>query len=153
MLKSEVEIGGTTVSSLGRFDEYNNVTSKYISRVTVDFKTGQQLSHALTWNWRSGYTDYVTTPDDGTVKLVNADGTLGDYAGSVRQVESYSTIDWQSRFTVNKNFGVTFGIKNLLDQDPPFSQRTAGGGNQVGYDGRYASPLGRQFYVVGSARF
>jgi len=153
MLTSEVEIAGKTVSSLGRFDDYNNATSRYISRVTVDFKTGQQLSHALTWNWRSGYVDQVITADDGTVKLVNADGTLGDYAASVRQVQSYSTIDWQSRFTWDKNFGVTFGIKNLLDQNPPFSQRTAGGGNQVGYDGRYASPLGRQLYVVGSVRF
>jgi iron complex outermembrane receptor protein len=31
--------------------------------------------------------------------------------------------------------------------------RNAGGGNQAGYDGRYADPLGRTFYLTGDYRF
>ena len=153
MLKSEVEVDGVTVSSIGRFDEYNNATSKYVSHLSATFMTGGMYSHTLAWNWRSGYHDQVQTAGDGTIKLVNADGSLGDYATVIRDVEAYSTFDWQTRAALNKTFTLTFGIKNLLNVDPPLSIRTAGGGNQIGYDGRYASPLGRQYYLMASARF
>ncbi|MFC3374932.1 TonB-dependent receptor [Rugamonas sp. CCM 8940] len=60
----------------------------------------------------------------------------------------YVTLDYQLKANYVKNLSVTAGIKNLLKQGPPFSVRNSGGGNQVGYDGRYAAPLGRQFYLV-----
>ena len=53
----------------------------------------------------------------------------------------------------NSNLTFTLGIKNLFDRDPPLSLQNGGGGNQIGYDGRYTDPLGRQFYVVGQYRF
>jgi iron complex outermembrane receptor protein len=41
----------------------------------------------------------------------------------------------------------------MFNVDPPFSIRTQGGGNQIGFDARYASALGRQIYVTGNYRF
>ena len=152
MLKSEVEIDGVVESSVGRFDAYNNATSKYVSRLAGTVKVGM-FDHTLTWNWRSGYHDQVISADDGVIKYVNADGSLGDYASIVRDVDNYSTFDWQTRAAVSKTFTVTVGVKNLFNQDPPLSVRIAGGGNQVGYDGRYANPLGRQLYLSANARF
>ena len=70
-----------------------------------------------------------------------------------RYVKAYGTIDWQTRFQYNKFAGVTLGIKNVANKQPPLSIRTAGGGNQVGYDGRYASPLGRQLYLNANFRY
>ncbi|CDG84931.1 TonB-dependent receptor [Janthinobacterium agaricidamnosum] len=87
------------------------------------------------------------------VKGVNPDGTLGDFVGIERDVSSYYTFDWQTRAELKKGLVLTAGIRNLMDKDPSFSHRIAGGGNQVGYDGRYSSPLGRTFYLSGSARF
>jgi iron complex outermembrane receptor protein len=68
-------------------------------------------------------------------------------------VKAYYTLDLQSKVIFSKNLTITGGIKNLFNQDPPFSQRIEGGGNQLGYDGRYTDPLGRQFYVVGNLKF
>ena len=152
MLRSEKEVDGVVESSVDRFDGFNNATSRIIQRLTTSLKTGM-FTNALTWNWRSGYQDAVQTAADQTVKIVNADGSLGDNATVVRSVGSYSTIDWQTRVEATKNIVVTVGVKNLLDKNPPFSIRTAGGGNQIGYDGRYASPLGRQFYLGGNLKF
>jgi iron complex outermembrane receptor protein len=104
-------------------------------------------------NYRSGYHDQVVSADDAVVKSVNADGSLGDFVDMKRDVASYQTFDWQTRAQINKTFAITGGIKNLLDTKPSFSDRTAGGGNQVGYDVRYNSPLGREFYVTASAKF
>ncbi len=112
------------------------------------------FTHTLTLNYRSGYHDQVLTADDGAVKAVNPDGTLAaGFVGMERDVSSAAIYDWQTRADINKTYSVTAGIKNLFDKDPSFSNRIAGGGNQVGYDGRYNSPLGRTFYVTAAAKF
>jgi iron complex outermembrane receptor protein len=104
-------------------------------------------------NYRSGYHDKVLTADDAAVRNVNADGSIGGVVGMERDVKSYTTLDYQAKINYIKNLTLTAGIRNLLDQDPPFSVRNSGGGNQVGYDGRYADPLGRTFYVTAQYRF
>lgn len=152
-IKSEVEIAGKVESSVGRFDAYNNATSRVVQRISASLRQSDRFTHTLAWNWRSGYTDQVITPDDGSLKEVLPDGSLGDYVGLTRKVKAYSTLDWQTRFQMNKLLSLTVGIKNLLDEEPPLSIRIAGGGNQVGYDGRYASPLGRQFYLTAGLRY
>jgi iron complex outermembrane receptor protein len=48
---------------------------------------------------------------------------------------------------------VTVGMKNLFDKDPPLSLQNAGGGNQIGYDGRYADVIGRVIYIIGKYTF
>ncbi|MBC3932555.1 TonB-dependent receptor domain-containing protein [Undibacterium curvum] len=154
MLNADFQVPGTEVeNSVGRFDSRNNVVFRVITRVAASLKQSDMFTHTVAMNYRSGYHDQVVTTDDGTVKAVNADGTLGDYVDMKRDVSSYMTFDWQTRAQVNKALAVTVGIKNLFNVDPPFSVRTAGGGNQIGFDGRYASPLGRQIYVTGNYRF
>ncbi len=149
MLTAERDVPGTgVVSSLGRFDSYDNVTFRLISRLVFTLKSTDHISNSLTLNYRSGYHDKVAVADDGYVRGVNADGTIGGYVDMTRDVKSYSTVDWQGKYTFNKNMSLTAGIRNLLDQDPPFTIRNTGGGNQVGYDGRYTDPLGRTFYLT-----
>ena len=80
-------------------------------------------------------------------------GVAGNYVVITRRVSSYTTFDWQTMAQLSKQFALTAGIKNLADIDPPFTIRNAGGGNQSGYDGRYADPLGRTFYVNASYKF
>jgi iron complex outermembrane receptor protein len=153
MLKAEKSVPGSGVeSSVGRFDAYNDVTFRVISRLVATLKTGR-LSNALTVNHRSGYHDEVLTADNAAVRAVNADGTLGDFSGVTRDVKPYTTLDYQGKFAFDRNLTLTAGVRNVLDQNPPFSVRIAGGGNQQGYDGRYTDPLGRTFYVTGSYKF
>ena len=69
------------------------------------------------------------------------------------KVKEYYTFDWQTAYNLNKSTTFVFGVNNLFDKDPPLTLQNGGGGNQVGYDGRYADPIGRAFYVKGVFRF
>ncbi|QJD91751.1 TonB-dependent receptor [Duganella dendranthematis] len=153
MTKAEQTTPGTGLEkNIGRFNSYSEVTFRWISKLTASLNTGR-FTHALTANYHSGYTDQVYNEDDSVVREVLADGSLGNYVPITRQVSSYTTFDWQTKAQLGKNFTLTGGIKNLADIAPPFTIRNAGGGNQSGYDGRYADPLGRQFYLNGSYKF
>ena len=160
MLKAEQAtpdpITGKMISekSIGRFDSYDDVVFRVVSRMIFTLKTSDKLSNSLTVNYRSGYHDKPLTADDGAVRSVNADGSIGGYVDMTdHDVSSYTTMDWQAKLNYVKNLTITAGIRNLLDRDPPFSIRNSGGGNQVGYDGRYADPLGRTFYLTAQYRF
>ena len=155
MLKADIKAlpGDEAEHSVGRFNSYNDVTFRLISRLTATLKQSDAWVHALTATYHSGYHDMPLIADDVAVRLVNSDGSQGDYVDMQRDVRSYTVWDWQSKYKFNKNLSITGGIKNLFNAEPPFSQRIAGGGNQLGYDGRYTDPLGRQFYLVGNYKF
>jgi iron complex outermembrane receptor protein len=159
MLKAEKtvpEADGSlsTESSIARFDSYDDVTFRWISRLVFSLKSSEQWANSLTVNYKSGYADKEYVADDGRIRSVNDDGTLGGYVDMPgRKVKEYYTLDWQSKYLFNQNFSITGGIRNLLDKDPPLSIRDTGGGNQVGYDGRYTDPLGRTFYLTASYKF
>jgi iron complex outermembrane receptor protein len=153
MLKAEKEVPGKGgESSVGRFDTYNDVTFRIVSRLTAALQTGR-FNNAVTLNYRSGYHDQVIKADNYALVEVNPDGSPGAFVGMTRDVKSYLTVDLQSKATLMKNFSLTAGVRNVLDQDPPLTIRLAGGGDQQGYDGRYADPLGRTFYLTGAFKF
>jgi iron complex outermembrane receptor protein len=56
------------------------------------------------------------------------------------------------RYSFTDNFILRAGMKNIADRKPPLSLR-ASSGHQVGFDPRYADPLGRQLYVTGNYKF
>ncbi|MYN17954.1 TonB-dependent receptor [Rugamonas sp. FT107W] len=154
MLKAEQDVPGVgTEKSIGRFDSYDDVVFRVISKVVFSLKTSDKMTNSLTLNYRSGYHDKIFSAADAAVRVVNADGSIGGTAAMERDVKSYTTLDYQIKANYIKNLTLTAGIKNLLDQDPPFSVRNSGGGNQVGYDGRYADPLGRTFYLTAAYKF
>ncbi len=56
------------------------------------------------------------------------------------------TYDLQTVYSGIKNLTLTLGVRNLFDEDPPY---TNAGGQvyfQAGYDPGYADPRGRFFY-------
>ncbi|TFW19093.1 TonB-dependent receptor domain-containing protein [Duganella callida] len=153
MLKQNytVSAGGTVYSDLGQFGQDNNVVFRVQSNISLSLTTGK-LSNTLTAHYKSGYHDQ-SYPLDTAVFAVNPDGSVGDtvaFAGL--WVPSYTTFDWQGKYDFGK-FALTAGIKNLFDRNPPFTLQNAGGGNQIGYDGRYADPAGRSFYITGNYKF
>lgn len=155
MLKADIQAlkGEKPEETVGNFNSYNDVTFRLIQKATVTLRPSTAWTHALTFNYHSSYKDMPLVADDAAVRAVNADGSLGDYVDMNRTVKAYTVLDWQTKWNVSKNLTLTGGVKNLLDRDPPFTVRIAGGGNQVGYDGRYTDPLGRQFYLVGGYKF
>ncbi|MDM5179696.1 TonB-dependent receptor [Massilia sp. DJPM01] len=67
------------------------------------------------------------------------------------RVGHYSTWSLAGTYTANQKVSVTAGVKNLLDDDPPFTVQSTT--FQQGYDPRYTDPLGRTFYVRAMYKF
>ena len=142
---------GPVYSDLGQYGTDLNVVFRVQMHAIASLTTGN-FTNTFTANYKSGYYDEPYTAGTGAVSVINADGskTGVDYTG---HVGSYATFDWQGQYNYSKALTFTAGIKNLFDKNPPMSLVNAGGGNQVGYDGRYADPLGRAFYLTGHYHF
>jgi iron complex outermembrane recepter protein len=117
-------------TDLGVFGPDLTVVFKTVSRLSLSLQTGRWLN-TLSANYKSGYTD-INHVGDGAVFLADPNNPNGFGAKAV---------------------SVTFGIKNLSNKAPPLSLQNAGGGNQQGYDGRYADPIGRSYYVRAKFKF
>jgi outer membrane receptor protein involved in Fe transport len=59
-------------------------------------------------------------------------------------VAAYQLWDAQVVFTVARNVKLLFGVQNLLNADPPFSNI---GDPPLHYDPAYADPRGRRYTV------
>lgn len=151
MLKADYELPGGRQSDLGKFGGDNNVVFRDIVRLTLGLKYGD-FTHTFIVNYKSGYADQAFTADSGNVVQLLPDGSEGDGVAYAGQVSSYTVADWQTRWQATDNLRVTFGINNIFDTKPPLSLKLVGG-NQVGYDGRYADPTGRAIAVGATYRF
>ncbi len=151
MLKADYELPGGKQTDLGKFGGDNNVTFRDMVRLMLGLQTGA-FTNTLAFNWRSGYADQSFTADSGNVSVLNPDGSEGAGVAYNGHVHSYTVADWQTRWQYSKDLRVTVGITNLFNTRPPTSLKVVGG-NQVGYDGRYADPTGRAIAVGASYRF
>lgn len=86
-------------------------------------------SAGLTAHYKSGYIDQDPT----------------------NHVASYTTFDTFVAWTQPKGLGLTVGVRNLFDKDPPLSYQDAT--FQAGYDPRYTDVLGRTFYARATYTF
>lgn len=72
-------------------------------------------------------------------------------AGEKRRVGTYALIDLQASYTGLRSTTLAFGIRNLFDRAPPFTNQI--NAFQVGYDPNYGDPRGRTFYARVSYAF
>ena len=151
MLKADYTLPSGKQSDLGRFGPDNNVTFRNLARLMLGLQTGA-FTNTLAFNYRSGYADQAFTTDDGLVSVLLPDGSEGEAVAYHGHVSSYTVADWQTRWQYSKDLRVTLGVSNLFNSKPPLSLKVVGG-NQVGYDGRYADPTGRAIAVGASYRF
>ena len=117
-------------------------------RLTLGLQTGA-WTNTLSVNYKSGYADQSFTADSGVVSQATGNGDGVAYNG---KVSAYTLVDWQTRWQVSKELRLTLGINNLFNTRPPLSLKIVGG-NQVGYDGRYADPTGRAIFAGASYQF
>jgi iron complex outermembrane receptor protein len=68
-----------------------------------------------------------------------------------QRVDPYSTWTLAGTYTGNRQIDITAGIKNLFDEEPPYTNQTTR--FQQGYDPRYTDPLGRTYYIRATYRF
>lgn len=108
-------------------------------RVTFD-----EWQHSLTHIYRDSYQDELPKGlERGIVYPVNWDPT----------VDSYSTFNYSLAYSGLDNIGITFGIKNLFDTDPPFTAHRNDFSPGAGFDPRVADPRGRAYTVLLTYKF
>lgn len=150
MLKDsyQLERGGQFFTSLGQFGANGAVTFRTQARLKLEVDHGS-FAHTLAMNYKSAYADQSYTAGDFAV-FDPITFTPFAYNG---MVDKYVTFDFQSRWNITKAINVTLGVLNLGDESPPRSLKSAGGGQQIGYDDRYYDPRGRTVYVKGEFKF
>ena len=116
------------ISNAGKFVAENGAVPRWRHYFSVNYRTGP-FSATLAQQYTHGYLD-----NSGT-----------------RRVGSYETYDGQVAWDGWKGLGVTLGVKNLFDRDPPASDQ--GQTFQVGYDPRLTDPHGRTYYLTLQYRF
>jgi iron complex outermembrane receptor protein len=125
--KYQNERGGPFVENAGRYTGPNPIF-RWRHNVLVTFVNGDWLVN-LSNRYLSHYIDQNTSVDPA-------------FFGKVKH---YSTWALSTTYTGNKQFELTAGIKNLLDEAPPFTNQITN--FQIGYDPRYTDPLGRTLYM------
>jgi iron complex outermembrane receptor protein len=103
--------------------------------------------HMLTLGWSSGPWSALLAQ---SYKTSYTDQNQVD-AQYFNKVDAYSLWNISGSFTGVKGLTLTAGVKNLLDQDPPFSNQ--GTMFQKGYDPRYTDPVGRAVFLRASYSF
>ncbi len=122
--------GLAKTDDLGKFKDFGAVP-RWRHAITASWSSGM-FSASVTNNYTHSYEDYT----DPTA--------VGASYPLVRKVDAYYTWDTQFGLKPTKSLSLTFGIKNLLDKDPPASRNSLY--FQTGYDPTYTNPIGRQFY-------
>ncbi|NHZ37161.1 TonB-dependent receptor plug domain-containing protein [Massilia rubra] len=123
--------GEKEVSDLGNFKDFGP-TPRYRHTLGLTYGVGQWTG-SLTHNYTKGYWDYT---DPSLIAATYPE---------LRKVDNYSTFDATLGWKPMKNLSMTFGVKNIADEDPPSSRN--GANFQVGYDASFTNPLGRTFYA------
>jgi iron complex outermembrane receptor protein len=151
LLKSRYTTPGTDdqwETSMNQYGSNDAVSFKNVIKTSVSYDT-TNWGHTLTANYRNGYKDKHHDIDNCAVSIGDA---LGDCIDVQLNVKAYTTLDWQTQWHVLKGMELIAGVTNMLDKTPPLSLRNTGS-HQLGYDPRYASPVGRSFYLQGSYKF
>lgn len=130
--------GVPKVSDLGDYKDYGPVP-RWRHVLTFQYATGPWVG-SLTHNYSGGYKDFTNPASVGKPNYP-----------AERQVSAYQTVDTQIGYKGFKGTTLVFGIKNLLDRDPPASRTEAN--FQTGYDAQFTNPLGRTYYLRAGYKF
>ncbi|MEO5677947.1 MAG: TonB-dependent receptor, partial [Usitatibacter sp.] len=115
-------IDGPYNDNVGRYTTENGPIPRWRHNVQATFRTGP-FGVTLAQNFVLGYRDQ----------------------GGGRRVATYETYDAQAMWEGWRGLGITVGVKNVLDRDPPASAQDQT--FQVGYEPRIGDPHGRTFYA------
>jgi iron complex outermembrane receptor protein len=133
-----------------RFDQ-ENIDGSFTGTVgTANNSTGgvtPRLKTYLSATWNTGPWG-VTVAQNWQASYADLPGNLN---GDPRTVGCYETYDGQVQYTGVKNLRMVFGIRNVFNRAPPYSNAGAQVQFQAGYDASYGDPRGR--FVYGSLTY
>ena len=122
---------------VGKYERYFNLPIQWKHTLGVGWRKGN-WSYLLTQIHRDGYEDWQPP------------GIANGYRPSDwnPKVDSYTLYNFSVSWTGIENLKATFGIRNLLNTDPPFTLRYLDDGDGAGWEARIADPRGRSFNLV-----
>lgn len=126
-----------TDNLVGEYERYFNLPIKW--KHTVGFSWGKgDWTHNLTQIYRGGYKDWLPS------------GIANGYVPTNwnPDVDSYTTYNYSVSWTGLSKLKTTFGIRNLLNTDPPFTLRYLDDGDGAGWEARVADPRGRSINLL-----
>lgn len=127
---------GSYVPGVGEINgSTGGVIPRWKHRLALDWSDGP-WSATLAQNWQSGYNDLYGT----FITLDNGDPIYQ------RRVKPYQTFDLNGTFSGFKSIKLSFGVRNIIDTDPPYTNSGGQTSFQGGYDPQYADPRGRFIY-------
>lgn len=133
-------------SEVGRFTRYSDIGLKWKYTAAVSYKKGKWTGR-LSQLYRAGYMDYVPPGI--------ANGAFLSRATAYNpKVDEYITYNASLTYAWNKDLTIIAGIKNLLNEDPPFSiayDTNTGAGSS--WEPRVADPRGRSFTLTVQYKF
>lgn len=128
---------------VGEYVRYYNLPIKWKHTLGFSYVKGD-WSHSLTQLYRHGYNDELP------VSVRN-----GSYIPSQwdPKVDSYVTYNYSMTYRGLENMNLTFGIKNLFDEDPPFTAHQNDYAAGAAWETRVADPRGRAYTLLLEYKF
>jgi iron complex outermembrane receptor protein len=119
---------------VGEYERYFNLPIKWKHTVSLGW-VGGDWAHTLTQVYRGGYKDW------------QPGGIVNGYTPQNwdPKVDAYTTYNYSLTWSGMENLKATFGIRNLLNTDPPFTVRYLDDGDGAGWEARVADPRGRSY--------
>ncbi|MFG6467846.1 TonB-dependent receptor domain-containing protein [Roseateles sp. BYS87W] len=131
-------------SEIGVFTRAGDLGLRWKHAATFTYSEGDWVG-TFQQLWRAGYKD-AQLPG-----VANGSITPPDWKPNVAK---YITFNASVSYTGIKNLGLTFGIKNLLNEDPPFSAAYDGNtGAGSSWEPRVADPRGRAYQFTVNYKF
>jgi iron complex outermembrane recepter protein len=128
-----------SASEIGIFTFNGDLGLQWKHNAFVSFRKGDWTG-SFSQSYRDGYTN-GSLPGVANGSIVPPD--------LVKEVDNYITYNTSVSYRGFKNFTITAGIKNLLDQDPPFAiTYDSNGGSGGNWEPRVADPRGRSFTLL-----
>lgn len=128
---------------VGEYVRYYNLPIKWKHTLNFSYVLGD-WSHSLTQLYRDGYKDELpVSVSNGTYIPAQWDPNVDEYITYNYSV-TYGGID---------NMKVTFGIKNLFDEDPPFTAHQNDFAAGAAWEPRIADPRGRAYTLLLEYKF
>ncbi len=132
-----------TTNLVGDYVRYYNLPIRWKHTLTFSWKKGD-WTHSLSQIYRDGYNDELP------VSVRN--GTYVPSQWSPR-VSNYTTYNYSLGYTGIERMKFTFGIKNLLNEDPPFTAHQNDFAAGAAWETRIADPRGRAYSLLMEYKF
>ncbi len=131
-----------TGNLVGEYERYFNLPIKWKHTLGFAWQKGN-WAHSLTQVYRGGYRDWVPP------------GIANGYTPAEYnpKVDSYTLYNYSVSWTGIDKLKLTFGIRNLLNTDPPFTLRYLDDGDGAAWEARVADPRGRAFNLMAEYAF